>query len=60
MAPTLSEHERVDRAVKEAVELVAEGDQPSVAVDYVAEKHNLSHWIEVIHQRVLEKVDDAE
>jgi len=58
--PTLSEHERVDRAITEAVDLVAEGDQPLVAVEFVAEKRDLDHWIEVIHQRVLEEVDDAE
>jgi hypothetical protein len=58
--PTLSEHERVDRAVTEAINLVAEGDQPTVAVEYVAEQHDLDHWIDVIHQRVLKEGDDAE
>ena len=59
MAPTLSEPERVDRAVGEAVDLVAEGDQPIVAVGYVAEQHDLDHRFEDIRQRVLEEVDDG-
>ena len=60
MAPTLPEHERVHRAVTEAINLVAEGDQPAVAVEYVAEQHDLDHWIVVIRQRVFEEVDDGE
>jgi len=59
MAPTLSEPERVDRAVEEAVDLVAEGDQVIVAVDYVAEKHDLVHRFEDIRQRVQEAIDDG-
>ena len=58
MAAALSEPERVDRAVAEAVDLVAEGDQPLVAADYVAEQHDLEHRVEDIHQRVLEEVTD--
>ena len=58
--PTLSEHKRVDRAITEAVDLVAEGDQPIVAVDYVAEQHDLVHRFEDIRQRVFEEVDDGE
>lgn len=46
------EAERVERAIEEARELVADGDAPIVAADYVAEQHDLDHRFEEIHDRV--------
>lgn len=58
MPPAVSEPERVDRAVEEAVDLVEEGDHSRVAVEYVVEQHDLDHRYQDICQRVLEEVDN--
>jgi len=55
-----SEADLVDAAVEEAVGLVAAGDSPIVATNYVAERRDLQHREADIEERVREEVDDAE
>jgi hypothetical protein len=47
-----SEPERVDRAVREAVDLIDAGDKPLVATDYVSREHEVSHRYRDILERV--------
>lgn len=55
----VSETERVDVAIEEAVALVEDGDRPLVAADYVAEQHDLDHRFEDILERVQEAPEET-
>lgn len=53
-----SERELVERAIREAIDLVEAGDGADVAVDYVVEEHGLEHRRADILRRVLEHLED--
>lgn len=55
---TPSERELVERAVREAIDLVEAGDGADVAVDYIVEEHGLEHRRADILRRVLEHLED--
>jgi hypothetical protein len=55
-----SESDRVDRAVRDAAQLVAAGDSVRVAVDCVVDELDLQHRAADIYQRVREEVETDE
>ena len=58
--PPASESERVDRAVRDAAQLVKAGDSVKVAVDCVVDELELKHRAAEIYQRVREEVESDE
>lgn len=52
------EAELVDRAVREAVQLIEKGDSERVAVRYVVDEHDLDHRRDDVLERVRERRDD--
>lgn len=56
----LLEPERVDRAVREAIQLVNAGDHPHVAADSVAEEYDIVHRYQDIRSQIREAFEADE
>lgn len=56
---TITEGELVDRAVREAVDLVEAGDSRAVAVGYVVDEHELGHRRDDVDQRVRDRINQT-
>ena len=54
---TITEGELVDRAVREAADLVDAGDSTTVAVDYVCGVHDLAHRRDDVFERVFGRLE---